>query len=41
MVAFRANLVRQDQQEIEAIQVHQGHQVSMVYQELPEKRVPR
>lgn len=40
-VVFRVNLVRQDQPEIEDIQVHQDHQESTVYQELPEKRVPR
>ena len=41
MVVFRGNLVRQGQLEIEAIQVHQDHQVSMVYQGLLERRVPR
>lgn len=38
---FRGNLVRQGQLEIEAIRVHQDHQVSMVYQELLERRGPR
>lgn len=41
MAVFRANLVRQGQLEIEAIQAHLDHQVSMVYQELLERRVPR
>lgn len=41
LVVFRENLVTLDQLEIEDIQVHQGHRVNMVYQELPEKRVPR
>lgn len=37
----RVNLVRLAQLEIEVIQVHQGHQESMVYPELPERKVPR
>lgn len=41
LLDHRANLVRQGQLEIEVIQVHQDHQVSMDYQEVPEKRVPR
>lgn len=37
----RVNLVRLAQLEIEAIQVHQDRQESMVYQELQERKVPR